>query len=145
MSPLSCCLHYSTRASPAEVGEDSSRTSELSVPTVCNLSSPWNPHQSRLHHHSTKTAQITKDFTWLSSIRQCMALIWWLSQHLFSLCVPAGSTAHCAPKEWTSSGLMKFNVWDMKEPIDKSMSYSYSPTCLLWVNDDWWPSSSKEC
>lgn len=62
--------------------------------------SPWNPHQSRLQHHSTKTAQITKDSAWLSSIRQCVDLIWWLSQRFFSLCEPARSTAHWAPKEW---------------------------------------------
>lgn len=46
--------------------------------------------------------------------------------------------------EW-GSGLMKFNVWDMNKPICKNMSYSYLPICLLWVNDDWWQSSSKEC
>lgn len=46
--------------------------------------------------------------------------------------------------EW-GSGLMKLNVWDMNKPIYKNMSYSYLPICLLWVNDDWWQSSSKEC
>lgn len=46
--------------------------------------------------------------------------------------------------EW-GSGFMKLNLWNMNKPIYKNVSCSYSPICLLWVNDDLWQSSSKEC
>lgn len=46
--------------------------------------------------------------------------------------------------EW-GSGFMKSNLWDMNKPIYRKMSYSYSPICFLWVNDDLWQSSSQEC